>query len=38
MIANPPLAAVDDERNACPDLAYDQRIFEEFAYAALATC
>ena len=32
------LAAVDDERNACPDLAYDQRIFEEFAYAALATC
>jgi tetratricopeptide (TPR) repeat protein len=32
------LAAKDDAVSACPDLAYDRRIFEEFAYAALATC
>ena len=32
------LAAMDSERDACPELAYDRRIFEEFAYGALATC
>lgn len=32
------LAAVDGEADACPELAYDRRIFEEFAYGALATC
>ena len=32
------LAAMDIERDACPTLAYDRRIFNEFAYAALATC
>ena len=32
------LAAIDGERYACPALAYDRRIFDEFAYAGLGTC
>lgn len=32
------LASIDGERDACPDLAYDRRIFAEFAYLGLATC
>ncbi len=32
------LAGMDGERDACPGLAYDRRIFEEFAYGALAMC
>jgi len=32
------LAAIEDERDACPTMAYDRRIFGEFAHVALGTC
>jgi tetratricopeptide (TPR) repeat protein len=32
------LEAIDGDRDAAPELAYDRRIFEEFAYGALAAC